>query len=395
MILNPTSETPQTPFSDPHRQRLIGTYGSDESGPVVACVAGIHGNEPAGVHALERVLTVLRREEPRFRGKLHAFRGNLKALEQRRRFVDEDLNRAWHADRVRSLESVRQEDRGPEEDEIVELNRCLEEAFAGACEDDCYFVDLHTTSSLSVPFAVLGDTLRNRTFALKFSVPVVLGVEEQIDGSIDEYQGRRGRVTFAFEAGMHDDPASVDLHEAAVWSALLAAGCLEAGEIAEADRGLEKLAQASSGAPRVLEIRYRHGIDEDDEFVMLDGFANFSRVERGQLLAHDRHGEIRASESGMIFMPLYQSQGNDGFFIARPVRFAWLRLSKLLRKARVDRIVHWLPGVSRHPHRPNALIVNREIARWFAVELFHLLGYRKERCEDGKTVITRRRHGTQ
>lgn len=47
---------------------------------------------------------------------------------------------------------------------------------------------------------------------------------------------------------------------------------------------------------------------------MEPGFTNFQPVVRAQLLARDRHGDIRAVENGYVLMPLYQSQGTDGFF---------------------------------------------------------------------------------
>ena len=64
---------------------------------------------------------------------------------------------------------------------------------------------------------------------------------------------------------------------------------------------------------------------------MEPGFRNFDPVRRAQILATDRDGEITAPESGLIMMPLYQKQGNDGFFIVRPVARFWLWLSALLR----------------------------------------------------------------
>ena len=48
---------------------------------------------------------------------------------------------------------------------------------------------------------------------------------------------------------------------------------------------------------------------------LLAGFINFQHIEEGKVLAID-HGEVvKAPVSGNIFMPLYQNQGADGFFI--------------------------------------------------------------------------------
>ncbi|MCZ6618859.1 MAG: hypothetical protein O7E57_12075, partial [Gammaproteobacteria bacterium] len=41
-----------------------------------------------------------------------------------------------------------------------------------------------------------------------------------------------------------------------------------------------------------------------------------------------------------------------------------------------DRVAGWLPGVRRDPDHPDTLHVNRRVARLFALQFFHLLGFR-------------------
>ena len=56
---------------------------------------------------------------------------------------------------------------------------------------------------------------------------------------------------------------------------------------------------------------------------MEPGFANFQPIERGQVLARDSQGAIEAPMKGWLLLPLYQGQGEDGFFIGRDVSSAW------------------------------------------------------------------------
>ncbi|MGH9882173.1 MAG: hypothetical protein ACRD6N_12115 [Pyrinomonadaceae bacterium] len=56
---------------------------------------------------------------------------------------------------------------------------------------------MHTTSAHGVPFATVGDTLRNRKFALNFPTTIVLGLEEQIEGTMLEYVNNLRAVTMA------------------------------------------------------------------------------------------------------------------------------------------------------------------------------------------------------
>jgi hypothetical protein len=113
-------------------------------------------------------------------------------------------------------------------------------------------------------------------------------------------------------------------------------------------------------------------------------------VRPAQLLAHDVRGEIRADRAGRILLPLYQALGDDGFFLARDVRPFWLSVAAALRRLRLHRRVDWLPGVSVDPTDRNTILVNPAVARWFVTEVFHLLGFRKERQRGDKLAFTRR-----
>ena len=48
-------------------------------------------------------------------------------------------------------------------------------------------------------------------------------------------------------------------------------------------------------------------------------------------------------------------------------------------------------GVRRHPEIEEALIVDRHVARWFALQFLHLIGYRKQRAKGDTLVVLRRR----
>jgi succinylglutamate desuccinylase len=116
-------------------------------------------------------------------------------------------------------------------------------------------------------------------------------------------------------------------------------------------------------------------------------------VKQGELLGRDRNGEVRAPQRGRIVLPLYQELGDDGFFLVRRVSRFWLGLSALLRRLRLGGVLTGLPGVRKHPHQPNALCVDRRMARWPLVSFFHLFGYRRRRPEDDHLVFSRRRPG--
>jgi succinylglutamate desuccinylase len=372
-------------------QRELGRVVGERPGPTLVVVGGLHGNEPCGVHALKRVLAGLEGHAGELCGELLALAGNLTALAYRCRFVSHDLNRCWQSERVSVLlTGAGEADEEVEDKELRELVAAIEGAAARA-RGKTYVLDLHSTSGDGAPFGLIADTLLSRAVARHLPVPIVLGLEEELDGTMLSYLGDQGHVTIGFEGGQHDAPSSIDHAEAAVWLVLEAAGLLQPGQLAPAALR-QRLAAAGAGLPEVVEVRHRHPVTPEDDFQMQPGFRNFQPVATGQVLAHDRNGPVRVPEAGLVLMPLYQAQGEDGFFLVRPFSPFWLRVSALLRRLRADSVVHLLPGVRRDRDRPGTYVVNRRIARWFALELFHLLGFRRHGALGDSLTVSRRPH---
>lgn len=374
------------------QQRLIGEYNGRGNGPVVIFIGGIHGNEPAAVIALEKVLRTIRQSKPPFRGTLAAIKGNVAALARSVRFIEEDLNRIWTPERMAQLNrnGSASYDETAERREQRELFQLLQTYFRNK-QNPIYLIDLHTTSAESAPFAVLADTIRNRRLALRLHAPLILGLEELLEGTIMHYAGDLGFCTLSFESGQHNQEASVDNHVAAIWLLLTGAGCMARESVPGYENHNARLNFAARDLPRVFEIKLRYGIREGEDFRMQPGYKNFQPISRGELLANNREGEIRSDRKGNIFMPLYQSQGNDGYFIIGRVRYFWLKISEWLRKLHIDKLLPLLPGIQRNPGTENEFIVNLKIARWYAPEILHLLGYRKNHREKGRLIVARRK----
>ena len=94
-------------------------------------------------------------------------------------------------------------------------------------------------------------------------------------------------------------------------------GVLEKKWIKDFDFYHDYLIKKVSGLPSKVQFLYKHIVEDNDEFVMNLGFSNFDEVQKGDWLASDKNGKILALSDGYILMPLYQKQGNDGFFIVR------------------------------------------------------------------------------
>ncbi|MBS1809981.1 MAG: succinylglutamate desuccinylase/aspartoacylase family protein [Acidobacteria bacterium] len=370
-------------------QRWLGSYGNGQKGPLVICIGGIHGNEPAGAIALQNVLRQLNETKPAFAGRLLALAGNVKALNEGVRYFHHDLNRMWLPARVRSQPKVETAEDAEQQELLTIISDALTQQQTGVI-----FLDLHTTSSSGAPFALISDTLLNRRFALQLRTPLILGLEESIEGTILNYINDLGHAAIGFEAGQHESPQSIKNHEAAVWITLVEAGCLIPEQVPDLSAHRQTLMEASRNLPSVFEIRYRHAIQASDQFVMKAGFTNFYPVKKAAPVAADCRGEVQVKEAGYLFMPLYQKLGEDGFFLVREVKPFWLGVSAWLRRLGADRLLHWLPGVAYLPTDKNSLVINTRIARWFVIEICHLLGFRKHAQVGDQLIISRRRQSS-
>lgn len=374
------------------KQRLLGDYTSGLEGPVFMFVGGIHGNEPSGLIAVRRVLAQLEALKIRIFGHVRAIAGNLGALESRERYLDMDLNRQWRSEH---LEALRRKDPAQDSREEAELRDLLDELEKGLLLESTgvVLIDLHTSSAQGPPFVIMADTLQNRRIAAGLPIPTILGLEENLDGTMLGYFGRHGYVALAVEGGFHDAPTTFDHHEAAIWLALVAGGALEAADVPDYAQHRARLAQAARGLPPVVETRYRHALEDGHDFRMEPGFDTFHAVSKGELLATEGTQPIHAQEDGLLMLPLYQGQGNDGFFLGRPVGRTRLFFSALVRRLRLDLFLRLLPGIRRHRDEPDSLIADLHVARFYAAEIFNIFGYRGRRVSEGQMLFIRRREG--
>jgi succinylglutamate desuccinylase len=376
--------------------RVLGVHPAHGSarGTLLFVVGGIHGNEPAGVRAIRDVLGEIERRALPVAGRVVGLVGNARALAQGKRYLATDLNRLWTEDRLVALRASGEPLRDPESLEQAALLAAFEEHLQGDWER-VILLDLHSTSAGGAPFTIISDTLQNRPLAFALPVPVLLGLEERIEGTLLSWFADLGHVAVCLEGGQNELPSTYDHHVAALWLTLVEAGSLRPADVPGLEGHRARLRESAARLPAVVELRYRFGIPPGARFEMKAGFENFQPVRRGEVLARIDEGtgerEVESPLDGRLLMPRYQTLGDDGFFLGREVRPFWLRLSGWLRRAHLSWTLGLLPGVRRDRTRGGELVVNRGIARWFTVEILHLFGYRW-RAREGRLVrFVRRR----
>lgn len=353
--------------------RLITKVEGVKTGPTVVFFGGIHGNETSGVLAIKEALTSV--NSKCINGTVYGIAGNLKALESQQRYVDEDLNRLWTKERIINIKNKLS--LNSDEEELVEIlsliNTILE-----SNKPPFYFIDLHTTSSKTLPFITVNDALINRKFSKQFPVPIVLGIEEYLNGPLLSYINEMGYVSLGFESGQHNDIRSITNSVAFVYLTLVFCGILKEKHLSDYPKYYNQLQTQSAGVNNIFEVTYLYKIKVGESFKMHDGFKSFQSIKKGIAVATSNGNIIKAKQNGVMFMPLYQKQGAEGFFIIKPIPKFFLKLSNSLRRIKTDSLLALLPGISWVNKSEGILQVNLQVAKFFAKSFFHLLGYRNK-----------------
>ncbi|QSE98016.1 succinylglutamate desuccinylase/aspartoacylase family protein [Fulvivirga lutea] len=361
-------------------KRQIGRITGATPGPTLIFTAGIHGNEPSGVTALENVFNALKNYEGAIKGTVIGHKGNLRALNFNVRFIDEDLNRIWSKERLKQPFNPH----SSEAREQVELWQEIQDILSDN-NGPYYFFDLHTTSGQTIPFLTVNDSLLNRRFTKNYPLPIVLGIEEYLKGPILSYINELGYVAFGFEGGQHSDGSSIIRHEHFIYTTLGITGVLSPHAVQNHKNTLKELGK---GRANYFEIfTYQH-VPFSVDFEMKPSFKNFQKVKKGELLAILNGEKINSPTKAQIFMPLYQQQGDDGFFLVRPIPRFFLWLSKHIRKW--YKLLTLLPGVHANSADSSEIIVNTHVARFFPKQIFHLFGYRARQLKGHQYIMQNR-----
>jgi succinylglutamate desuccinylase len=298
--------------------RIIGEIKGEKPGPLIILMGSLHGNETAGIKAIEKVFNKIHHEKLKVRGRLIGMRGNIQAFKARKRFIDYDLNRAWTDEQISRLRNNGKSLHFIEDSEMLDLMDFFDSIFHQNGSQERIFVDLHTTSAENGNFIVVPEIYADHQVIRALKLPLILDLEKHIKGTLLSYLGIRKILAFAFEGGMIGSEIAVKLHIAGIWEILVTCGSIQNDQINEIRIGA-LLQTFAYELPYRLRVKYHYWITDEEEFRMKPGFINFQRVKNSEVIAVNRHGEIIAPMDGLIFMPLYQRSGNDGFFIVEEI----------------------------------------------------------------------------
>ena len=308
--------------------RILAEYKGTHRGPLLIVLGGVHGNESAGVKAIQFVGKMLEVEpitNPDFsyKGKFVGVLGNKKAFAAGQRYLYRDLNRSFTSE---NINFVRMMPYHLLEDEMQEIKELLETVHSLIYQYDPELVvvlDLHTTSGGGGIFAISSEEKESLSIAGELGVPVVTGMLNGIKGTSLNYFTEKNTgvktVCIAFESGQHDDPLSVNRAIAFVINCMKIIGSVQDNHVENIHNKI--LLDYSSALPKFSSMVSKYSIKTREGFKMIPGFSSFQPIKKGQLLAYDGDEAVLAPCDGRILMPLYQSKGEDGFFIIKEESF--------------------------------------------------------------------------
>lgn len=259
----------------------VWSVKADAPGPHVAITGLVHGDEPCGRFAIERL-----REKgiAPARGRLSLALVNLEAEAEHRRFLDRDMNRLWSdagidADRT-SREAARARQLRPW---LATVDLLL---------------DLHTTAFSARPFFVLADLPKSRALADAMAWP---DAQQLMPGGCAEGRHLADYGRFSDEAspaaavvvecGRHGDSAADEVALRAARRFLAVTGV---AALADAPEPVASIERFRIGPPCIA----RH-----DDFRPLIALGGFVDVAAGEIVAMDGGGPVRAPFPATILSP--------------------------------------------------------------------------------------------
>jgi succinylglutamate desuccinylase len=304
--------------------RIIDRFEGSMPGPLLICIGGMHGNEPAGPAAIFEVFRLLDIETKcspdfQYKGVVVGIRGNLEAIRLNQRYIHRDLNRMMLEEELERILQTPGEWRSSEDKEFLDLIDTIRGEQFKYNPSLTLILDLHTTTADGGIFTIAAEDEMSRALAKGLHAPVILGFAEDLKGTTLNFLNRPDVQTYCivFESGQHQDPESVHRSAAAIVKCMRTLGAVDSKDVDHRHDGiLQKMAE---GLPKVTNLIYHYRIKPGEQFTMKPGYKNFQTVKAGEVVAENENGDVTAPLHGLILMPKYQLKGEDGFFLVEVI----------------------------------------------------------------------------
>jgi len=242
----------------------------------IVILAGVHGNEKAGVLALKEF--VESEEVKRLNKSVIFIIGNPRAFEKNVRYTETDLNREFGV-----FSNTYEGKRAKEIAEILKNAKVM--------------LDLHLTQTpTEFPFAVFPTHKPTAEFFQKMDVPIEDIILTGGFNSTDEYliKCNKNAVALGFETGsILDSPEkAIDLGKKLIIETLKLSGALEDDN----KRGKLK---------KVYFWSEKQKIPNKENIKLIPGLANMVNIKKGQIIAYEGEKPIKSDFDGKSLFPKY------------------------------------------------------------------------------------------
>lgn len=286
----------------------------------------MHGNEPAGVNAINFVGKMLdvepiTNEDFYYCGSFIGMVGNKRAVKKGERFLQKDLNRSWTLENVGRVMSSESQFLCDEDLEMREILDTIEELRTEIKPTKIIVLDLHTTSSYGGIFSIPTEDEESLKIAKELHAPVIKGMLNGITGTVLHYFNEKNlgipTVTVAFESGQHEEKLSTNRAIAAIINCMRTIEAIDPNHVENQHDKI--LIEYSQSLPKVVSLIAKYAIQNNGKFVMKPDYSNFQKIKKGEILAMDADEQVVSPDDGLLLMPLYQKRGDDGFFVVQEV----------------------------------------------------------------------------
>lgn len=255
---------------------------SGQPGPILAIFAGVHGNERAGVYALQQLATELKLTK----GKVYLVLANPPAIEADVRMLGKNLNRCFFEGNIGNT---------PEDMRACELMQLLD-----GCDA---LLDLHMFyDDNGEPFVICEDNAVE--LAQIFDVNIISTNWTQVEpGGTDGYMFTKDKIGICVECGPHRKS-----HEYTEFAKNSVYQFLTYFDMVDTPVEYSRL-------PKRI-IRAEQAVHKSSEsFVLEPGFINFEKLAEGQLIAMDGNTRLTAKAGDCIIFPHYGARLNEECYI--------------------------------------------------------------------------------
>lgn len=258
------------------------TIAGSEPGPAVAIFAGVHGNERAGVYALQQLLPALSITK----GTLYVAFANPPAIEANVRMVNKNLNRCFYKDNKGT---------DPEDIRARELMAVLDKCDA--------LLDLHMFyDEKDKPFVICEHNALD--LAQKLDVDIISTNWTAVEpGGTDGYMYENGKIGVCVECGpLAKSEEYTDFAIQTIYQFLK-----------HFDMSNKEV--TFSTKPKRLVKAMKAIYKTSDDFVLTPGLRDFQKLEEGQLLATDKTKTFKAKANECIIFPHYTARVDEEAYI--------------------------------------------------------------------------------